>query len=375
MGYICHAVGARPQFIKLASVLPIMSELVPCRVLHTGQHYDRGLSADFFSQLDIPEPDWNLGVGSGPHGRQTGRMIEGVETVLLGARPDALMVYGDTNSTLASALAAAKINVPVLHVESGLRSFDKSAPEEVNRVLTDHLSELLFCPSRTAVDNLAREGVTDGVHLVGDVMLDMLLNTAGGASRLKREVLEVRADGGETLKLEAGEYYLATLHRAENVDNPDRLSAILRALSALPKPTLFPVHPRTAKEMRKLGDAGRSPALLATEPAGYMRMLEYLAGCRVLFTDSGGLQKEAYYLGVPCATLRDRTEWVETTEQKANVLVDDDYDRIQAAAEMSFPDGTRADVYGDGSAGDKISRIVRSFLPYLGNSDDKPVRK
>ncbi len=363
MSCICHAVGARPQFIKLASVLAKMSEVFPCRVLHTGQHYDRCLSGEFFSPLRIPEPDWNLGVGSGPHGAQTGRMIEEVERVLLDERPNALVVYGDTNSTLASALAAAKLNIPVLHVEAGLRSFDKSAPEEINRLLTDHVSKILFCPSQRAVDNLAREGIVDGVHVVGDVMLDVLLRTAGGdVECLKRELIRVRGEGEERITLPRGEYYLATLHRAENVDDPSRLTAILNALSTLPEPVLFPVHPRTAKEMRELGHKGGPGKLVLMEPAGYMQMLEFLANCRVLFTDSGGLQKEAYYLKIPCATLRDRTEWVETIEQEANRLVDVDCERIHAAAGMTFPETGRAGLYGDGTAADKITQIVRSFL-------------
>jgi UDP-N-acetylglucosamine 2-epimerase len=368
MSLVYHVVGARPQFIKLASVLPESRELHSCRVIHTGQHYDKELSDDHFRGLNIPEPDWRLGVGSAPHGAQTGRMMENVERVLISKRPDAVVVYGDTNSTLAGALAAAKLDIPVVHVEAGLRSYDRSTPEEINRVLADRLSSLLLCPSQVSIRNLEREGITDGVHIAGDVMMDTLLMAAGGdIESLRRPSVEARTFGGkEPVTLARGGYYLATLHRAENVDAQERLAGFLTALGRLPLPVLFPVHPRTAKVMASLPKGALADRLLPMKPAGYAQMLGLIANSRAVFTDSGGVQKEAYYVKVPCVTLRDRTEWEETVLYGANVLSGDSEQAILEASGRTFPADAPEHIYGDGSSAAKTARIIDSFLSELG---------
>ena len=363
MSYLCHVVGARPQFIKLAAILSPFKKHFQCKILHTGQHYDRELSQEQFDQLAIPGADWNLGVGSAGHGAQTGLMMEGIERVLSEERPKAVIVYGDTNSTIAGALVAAKLNIPVFHVEAGLRSYDRSTPEEINRLLTDHVSELLFCPSDAAVRNLEKEGITAGVHMVGDVMYDLLRIVLGGdTDGFARDSVEAqKLNSGEPVTFARREYYLATLHRAETVDSSARLAGVLGALAKLPKPVVFPVHPRTAKAMETMteADAGN---LVTVAPVGYLKMMVLLANARMIYTDSGGLQKEALYLKVPCATLRNVTEWVETVEHGANVLVGFDSARIGAAAGMSGPEPWPDGVYGDGGAGD---RIVYTLLKHF----------
>ncbi len=337
-------VGARPQFIKLAPVSRALRQAdIQEIIVHTGQHYDHGMSTVFFDELEIPEPDYNLGVGSGPHGGQTGEMLKKIEDVLLAEKPGWVMVYGDTNSTLAGALAAAKLHLPVAHVEAGLRSFNRQMPEEINRVLTDHASDLLFCPTETAVKNLANEGIAKGVHLVGDVMFDGLLDARERAS--ERSVILKR------LGLQEKGYFLATVHRAENTDDPARLKSIMSALSQLAetKPVVFPVHPRTEKALVNLGllpnDVFRSPdsafsfplsALQFTAPLAYLDMVRLSASASAILTDSGGLQKEACWLGVPCITLRDETEWVETVEQGWNVLAGAETAQILAGVEKQI---------------------------------------
>jgi len=323
-------VGARPQFIKLAPVSRALRQSgVHEVIVHTGQHYDHGMSQVFFDELGIPAPDFNLGVGSGSHGVQTGEMLAKIEEVVLAEKPDWLMVYGDTNSTLAGALAASKLHVPVAHVEAGLRSFNRRMPEEINRVLTDHISSLLFCPTETAVRNLAVESITRGVHLIGDVMLDALLDA--------QERAKARSTVIERLGLVEKQYLLATVHRAENTDDPERLRAIMAALSQLAEtePVIFPVHPRTRKALEAIGvntspdsqlstlnsqPAAPAASLHFIPPLGYLDLVRLSSSARVILTDSGGLQKEAYWLGVPCVTLRDETEWVETVESGWNVL-------------------------------------------------------
>lgn len=320
-------VGARPQFIKAAPVCRELRKAHREVLVHTGQHYDDAMSAVFFRELDIPEPDYNLGVGSGTHGEQTGEMLKRIEAVLLTERPDWVLVYGDTNSTLAGALAAAKLHIPVAHVEAGLRSFNRNMPEEINRVLTDHVSTLLFCPTQTAVDNLAREGITEGVHLVGDVMYEALLWAAERA-RAQSTILE-------RLGLSEKGYLLATVHRAENTDDPARLQAILDAFRVIDEPIVFPVHPRTQARLSVLGFDLNVPHLQLIPPVGYLDMVRLEQAARAILTDSGGIQKEAYWLGVPCITLRDETEWVETVTAGANVLVGADTARIVAAVRES----------------------------------------
>jgi UDP-N-acetylglucosamine 2-epimerase len=346
---IVSVVGARPQFIKAA----VVSRQLRCRhqeiLVHTGQHYDPQLSDVFFSELGLPAPDHHLGVGSASHGRQTAQMLERLESVLLEERPDRVLVYGDTNSTLAGALAAANLNLPLAHVEAGLRSYARHMPEELNRVLTDHCADILLCPTAVAVDNLAREGVTAGVHLVGDVMYDSLLLQIGDG----------RADASllAPWSVVAGEYVLATVHRAANTDDPARLDSILRALGALTHPVLFPLHPRTRKVMVASG-LSPAPNLRLLEPLGYRDMLTLERHARCILTDSGGVQKEAFFLGVPCVTLREETEWPETVEYGWNVLAGADVDRILAAAGRPPPAEKPPALFGDGHAAEKIVRIL-----------------
>ncbi len=320
---VATIVGARPQFIKAAPVSRALRQQHTEVLIHTGQHYDDAMSAVFFRELEIPAPDVNLGIGSGPHGQQTGAMLAGIEEVLLAEQPDWALVYGDTNSTLAGALAAAKLHIPLAHVEAGLRSFNRRMPEEINRVLTDHVSTLLFCPTQTAVNNLAAEGIAQGVHLVGDVMHEALLWAAERART--RSTILVR------LGLQEKVYLLATVHRAENTDDPARLRAILDAFAALDEPIVFPVHPRTQARIEALGLKSKFRNLKSIAPVGYLDMVQLEQSARMILTDSGGIQKEAYWLGVPCVTLRDETEWVETVEAGWNVLVGAEMEQIVMA--------------------------------------------
>jgi UDP-GlcNAc3NAcA epimerase len=354
---ILSVVGARPQFIKAAPVSRALRGQHAEVLLHTGQHYDTMMSDVFFDELAIPRPEYNLGIGSKPHGAQTGAMLAGIEEVLLAERPDAVLVYGDTNSTLAGALAAVKLHIPVAHVEAGLRSFNRRMPEEINRVLTDRMAHWLFCPTQIAVDNLCAEGVTTGVWNVGDVMTDALDYNLPLA-RCQSDVL-VR------LQLEPGRYYLATLHRPRNTDDPVRLADILRALGDLDQPVILPAHPRTVQAVETTGLAVSSNVRIVP-PVSYLDMLALEAdACRIL-TDSGGMQKEAYLVGVPCITLREETEWVETVEAGWNQLVGADPDAIRAAVAGPFPQTARSALFGDGKASQRIVRILTDR-----NSDDR----
>jgi UDP-GlcNAc3NAcA epimerase len=346
---IVSIVGARPQFIKAAPVSRVLRRRHAEVLVHTGQHYDHNMSAVFFEELDIPEPDYNLGIGSGPHGQQTGRMLEAIEQVLLDERPEWVLVYGDTNSTLAGALAAVKLHIPVAHVEAGLRSFNRRMPEEHNRVLTDHVADLLFCPTQTAVENLAREGITRGVHNVGDVMYDAVLHNIG--------IVEKRSNVLERLELQPKGYLLATVHRAENTDDPVRLAAIIEALGAASEPIVFPAHPRTRSVLAKLGLSPPANVQLI-EPVGYLDMLLLERHARLILTDSGGVQKEAYFFGVPCVTLREETEWVETVEAGWNEVVGVNPQRIIAAVQSLRPAARPPLVFGDGRASEQIVKIV-----------------
>lgn len=353
-------VGARPQFIKMAAILRALDAAtarsrgsaleIATRLLHTGQHYDDALSDVFFRELDLPHPDHELGVGSGPHGAQTGRMLEGVEEVILATRPDIVMVLGDTNSTLAGALASAKLGIPVAHVEAGLRSHRPDMAEEINRVLTDHVSSLLFCPSDVAVANLRREGVDRGVHQVGDVMLEVLSRHLPAPAE-RRGIL----DG---LGINDPSFFLATVHRAENTDDRARFASIMSSLDRVASsgtPVVFPVHPRTRRAMAR-GRRARGVRLLA--PVSYRQMLALEASATGILTDSGGVQKEAYWLGVPCVTLRDETEWVETVELGWNILAGSDPDAVVAAALRPLPAGPHPPVYGDERAPDRIVGVL-----------------
>ena len=315
---IATVVGARPQFIKAAAVSRLLRTTPGADevLIHTGQHYDDNMSDVFFEELAIPAPDINLGIGSGMHGAQTGRMLESLEKAFVETHPDWVLVYGDTNSTLAAALAAVKLHIKVAHVEAGLRSFNRAMPEEINRILTDQIADLLFVPTQTAVDNLEREGfVPERIHFVGDVMYDAALYY-GERSQATSRVLE-------RLDLEPKGYVLATIHRAENTDDPERLRAVFDAFSQLAEqiPLVLPLHPRTRATLERQGlGAALSPALRCIDPVGYLDMVMLEKNARLIATDSGGIQKEAYFYQVPCVTLRDETEWVETVELGWNVV-------------------------------------------------------
>jgi UDP-GlcNAc3NAcA epimerase len=315
---IVSIVGARPQFIKAAAVSRALrtSSGVQELLVHTGQHYDDNMSAVFFRELEIQEPHYNLAVGSGGHGAQTGEMLARIEELLVEQVPDRVLVYGDTNSTLAGALAAAKLHIPVAHVEAGLRSFNRAMPEEINRIVADHVADLLFAPTVAAVDNLQREGIrANSVHLVGDVMYDAALYHAGKAQAQSRIL--------DRLGIERGKYVLATVHRAENTDRPERLEAIFSALKDLAAEihVVLPLHPRTRKALGAGARPASAAALHLIEPVGYLDMTMLERNARLIVTDSGGVQKEAYFHGVPCATLRTETEWVELVASGWNRLI------------------------------------------------------
>jgi len=342
---ILTVVGARPQFVKAAAVSRVVRQAHTEVLVHTGQHYDREMSDLFFEELGIPPPDYELGVGSGGHGWQTGQMLIRLEEVLQRERPDWTLVYGDTNSTLAGALAAAKLRLPVAHVEAGLRSFNRAMPEEHNRVLTDHCSDLLFCHTEHAAQLLAREGITKGVKVVGDVMFDAALLFA----ERSREHSDILA----RLDLKRKQFALATLHRPYNVDDPERLAATLDALDGLEMPVVFPVHPRTRGRL-KGREMPRSDRLRLIDPVGYLDMLALEQAAALILTDSGGVQKEAYFFATPCVTLRPETEWVETVEAGWNRLAWGGADAVLAAARAAWPTTPPPPVFGDGHASEKI---------------------
>jgi UDP-GlcNAc3NAcA epimerase len=348
---ILTIVGARPQFVKASVVSRPLRSVHREILLHTGQHYDDGMSQRFFRELDIPKPDYELGVGSGSHGRQTAQMLVGIEEAIERERPDRILVYGDTNSTLAGALAAAKLHVPIAHVEAGLRSFNRRMPEEINRVITDRLSDVLFCPSESAARNLEREGITRGVHVIGDVMAEAVQQFGA----LAEETIV------ERLGAVRGGYVLATVHRAENTDDPERLKAIVRAFEALDEPVIVPAHPRLCEALGRNSIVPGGGVRLI-DPVGYFDMIALERNARAILTDSGGVQKEAYWLGVPCVTLRNETEWVETVEAGWNVLAGADTIRIVDAARHSSPPPSRPRLYGEGGATraivDHLSRMA-----------------
>jgi len=352
---IVTIVGARPQFIKASAVSRELRKRHTEILVHTGQHYVYAMSGIFFDGLDLPAPEVNLGVGSGTHGAQTGGMLQGIEGVLMSEKPDWLLVYGDTNSTLAGALAAAKLHIPVAHVEAGLRSFNRTMPEEINRVVADHLSELLMCPSDTAIRNLDAEGINCGVHLMGDVMLDVL-NWARHAVSIKRPDILKRLD------LKAKGYVLATVHRSETTDTLGRLSGVLQAFNDLKETIIFPIHPRARKAISAAGLA-LQPHVRLIDPVGYLEMMTLCESARLILTDSGGLQKEAYWLGVPCVTLRDETEWVETVETGWNKLAGTSSKRVLQAARSAAPLSVHPELYGDGKAAARCLLLLEGGKP------------
>ncbi len=347
---IVSIVGARPQFIKAAAVSHKLRQRHQEILVHTGQHYDYEMSGIFFDGLELPRPDADLSVGSGSQGFQTGAMLKGIEDVLRAERPDCVLVYGDTNSTLAGALAASKLCIPVAHMEAGLRSFNRCMPEEINRVVTDHLSDLLLCPSHSAVSNLAAEGISQNVHLVGDVMLDVL-NWAKKRAAANRPAILDR------LRLERQTYLLATVHRRENTQESAQLSSILNAFNSVNEPVVFPIHPGTRKIITERG-FHPAPHVRLLDPVGYLDMVALVGSARLVMTDSGGLQKEAYWLGAPCLTLRNETEWVETVEAGWNLLVGSDTGKIVDAVHSFAPPDLRPALYGDGAAADRCVDLI-----------------
>ena len=362
---VLTVVGNRPQFVKAAAVSRHLREHVTETLVHTGQHYDRELSDVFFEELGVPRPERELGVGSGSHAEQTGTTMVRLEEAVGIERPDAMLVYGDTNATLAGALVAAKLPIPLAHIEAGMRSFDRGMPEEVNRIVADRLAGLLLCSTEAAVENLRVAGLGDRVRLVGDVMADVALQVGPLAER--------RSRARQRFGLERGAYLLATAHRAGTVDDPRalaRLVAVLRAVAESCGPLVFPVHPRTRARLAAAGllaELEEATAVRLCEPLGYLDFACLLRGTRAVLTDSGGLQKEAYLVGTPCLTLREETEWVETVESGWNRLVGLDPDRaldgLREFAEPHCVEPPHPAFYGDGQAG---SRCVRELLAWLG---------
>lgn len=352
---VVTVVGARPQFVKAAPVSRAIRARGQEILVHTGQHYDQSMSDIFFEELQIPHPEYHLHVGSKSHGAQTGEMLTKVEEVLLKEKPDVLLVYGDTNSTLAGALAAAKLHIPVAHVEAGLRSFNRRMPEEVNRVLTDHVSRWLFCPTETAVKHLRSEGVTAGVHLVGDVMLDVV-NFNSKLANERSQVLN-------HLEIPPKSYILVTLHRAENTDDPTRLAAIVSALNELEITAILPLHPRTVGKLDQFGLKITNPNVRVIPPVGYLDMLQLEVHASKILTDSGGVQKEAFFAQVPCITMRDETEWTETVELGTNVLVGADSVKILETVQQFTVDFSQVPAaFGDGTTATQIVDILEKEL-------------
>jgi UDP-GlcNAc3NAcA epimerase len=349
---VLTVVGNRPQFIKAAAVSGPLRKRHQEVLVHTGQHYDEELSRVFFAELGLAQPDRELGIGGGTNTSQTARMLAALEPLLDELEPDAALVYGDTNSTLAGALAAAQSNIPVVHVEAGMRSFDRRMPEEVNRVLTDHLSDLLLCSSDTAAANLRAESVAGRVELVGDVMVDVAMRRQPSART------DAHTPGEHGVR--SGEYLLLTAHRAGNVDDPARLRALVELIAALPAPVVLPLHPRTRARLLDgglLGALEQIDGLRLSEPLGYVEFSALLCQARAVLTDSGGIQKEAYLAGVPCVTLRANTEWVETVAAGWNTLVDLDATAALAAL-AAQPPAERPQLYGDGRAAERCVKAI-----------------
>ncbi len=342
--------------MKAAAVSRRLRERTDEVIVHTGQHYDDELSRIFFDELGVPAPAYELDAGGGSNTAQTARILARLEPILADLRPKLVLVYGDTNSTLAGALAASQAAIATGHVEAGMRSFDRAMPEELNRVLTDHASDLLLCSTETAVGNLEREGAAGEVHLVGDVMADVSLAF--------RDIAEERSEILGDLALEPGSYLVVTAHRAGNVDDPARLERLTDLLAALPGPVVFPVHPRTRLRIEEAGLGERLGDVRMISPLGYLDFLKLARHARAVLTDSGGVQKEAYLLGVPCLTLRDTTEWVETVEAGWNVLVDLDRDAALRGLERD-PPAERPELYGGGHAAERVCEVIGTYTQRL----------
>jgi UDP-GlcNAc3NAcA epimerase len=346
---ILTVIGARPQFIKAAAVSNILRKDHEEVLIHTGQHYDENMSKVFFEELNIPKPDYNLEVGSGNHGKQTGTMLIKLEEIYEKERPDLVLVYGDTNSTLAGALCASKLLIPVAHVEAGLRSFNMAMPEEQNRILTDHISKYLFVPTESAVKNLKSEGIVKGVYNVGDVMYDAVLNF--------KNLAEEKSDIIDRLSLSDNNYILTTIHRAENTNDINRLENIIHGLNECGKVVILPLHPRTKKYIDEYG-LNFNKNIKVIEPIGYLEMISLEMHAEKIVTDSGGVQKEAFFMGKPCITMRDETEWIETIENGWNVIVGTHKDKILNSILNFVPKEPQRDIFGDGKAANKILEII-----------------
>jgi len=356
MKKILTIAGTRPQLVKIAAVSRILRESFQEILVNTGQHYDYNMAGVFFDELNIPKPDYDLGIGSDSHGRQTGKMLIALEEIVDKEQPDAIIVYGDTNSTLAGAIIASKRHIPLIHIEAGLRSYNKLMPEELNRVMTDHVSTLLFTPTETAVRNLQKEGITEGVYTVGDVMYDAVI--------YNMELAERRFNL-QNFDLVSKQYYLGTIHRAENTDTKEQLTAILKAFSKVEEKVYLPLHPRTKNKIKEYGLASLltdSTNIHIVEPVSYLEMLLLEKNAKAIITDSGGVQKEAYFMKVPCVTLRLQTEWIETVEYGWNQLVDplnEDLAEVLNYIQEGLPINN---LYGSGDAAVKITNILKEML-------------
>ena len=343
---IIEIIGARPQFVKAAVVSKQLRKIPEIKdlILHTGQHYDENMSKVFFDELKIPLPDYNLNVGSGNHGKQTALMLEGIEKILIEEKPDWVLVYGDTNSTIAGSLAASKLHIKVAHVEAGLRSFNRLMPEEINRITTDHISDILFAPTQNAIHLLEKEGLRERSYFSGDVMFDSVL--------FYQKLAEEKFSLNQITEL--NEFYLATIHRQENTDDPIRLQNIFTAFSNLDLPVLLPLHPRTQKFLPNIKFSDNVKII---DPISYLEMLTLLKYCKKVLTDSGGLQKEAYFLQKQCITLRDETEWIETLENNWNFIAGTDVLKISNSVN-TLPTSKQNNYFGDGTAGEKIAQYL-----------------
>ena len=354
-------IGARPQFIKAAPFSDVFRKNNIEIIIHTGQHYDINMSDLFFEELHFPKPDYTLNIGSYSHGKQTAKMLDQIEAIIQSEKPDGLLVYGDTNSTLAGALAASKLHVPVYHVEAGLRSYNKLMPEEQNLLLTDHISDMLFCPTQTAVANLKKEGILQNVYNTGDIMFDSILRNIVRAQNKysdgywKKEISSINKC---EINIKENEYYLATIHRAENTDDPKRLMEIFKAFAEFDKIVLLPLHPRTKKVIDQLGIRPVNTTIV--QPVSYLLMLHLASNAYMVVTDSGGLQKEAYFLKTPCTTIRDQTEWVETLENSWNVLSQTNISEIitKVQRDLSCLRHPQPKFFGEGDAALKICELI-----------------
>ena len=363
MKKIISIIGARPQFIKTPLISGEIRKFAKEIIVHTGQHYDNNMSDIFFRELKIPKANYNLGVGSDTQGRQTGQMLEKIEEVLSKEKPDLVVIYGDTNSTVAGALAAVKLHIPIAHIEAGMRSYNREMPEEINRVVSDHISSLLFAPTRSSAQILRSEGIDKGVYFVGDVKYDIQEKIKNQNANLKNTVFE-KSTILKKLNIEPKKYLLATVHRQENTDKRENLENIVRAFLKIDQPVIFVVHPRTRKFLEKYGlDKQLEGSLIrVTAPVGFFEMIVLEQNAKLILTDSGGVQKEAYLNRVPCITLRKETEWVETVEARWNQLVGTNIQKIVLLAKNFPKPKSHPDFLGDGKAYLKIAKIIRGYL-------------